>query len=74
MKTWADLISDLSTAGMTYAEIGAAAGCAGSTIGDLATGRSKSPRADAAIRLMKLHNEKCAPAAPANDAGEAKAA
>lgn len=63
MKTWAQLISDLQATGMTYAEIGEAAGCAGSTIGDLATGRSKSPRADAAIRLLALHKERVRKAA-----------
>lgn len=62
MKTWAELISDLGEVGMTYAEIGSYTGCAGSTIGDLATGRSKSPRADAAIRLLKLHGERIQPA------------
>lgn len=62
-KTWAELISDLQTLGMTYAEIGEATGSAGSTIGDLATGRSKSPRADAAIRLLALHKEKIKEAA-----------
>lgn len=40
---------------MTYAEIGEAAGVAGSTVGDLATGRSKSPRGDAALKLHHLH-------------------
>lgn len=61
-KSWAEIISDLQLSGMTYAEIGVAAGCAGSTIGDLASGRSKSPRADSAIRLMRLHAERTGPA------------
>lgn len=57
MKTWAEIISDLQAAGMTYAEIASAIGVAGSTIGDLATGRSKSPRGAAAVRLHSLHVE-----------------
>lgn len=40
---------------MTYAQIGEAIGCAGSTVGDLASGRSQSPRAASAIALLKLH-------------------
>lgn len=62
MKTWSEIISDLQQSGMTYAEIGEAAGLAGSTIGDLATKRSKSPRGHAAVRLYALHAER-APAA-----------
>ena len=60
MKTWAAIISELAE-GMTYAEIADAVGCAGSTIGDLATGRSKSPRADTAIKLLALHGERTLP-------------
>lgn len=55
MKTWAEIVSDLRDAGMTYAEIGEATGLAGSTVGDLASGRSKSPRGDAALKLHHLH-------------------
>lgn len=56
-KTWAEIISDLRDSGMTYAEIGVATECAGSTIGDLAIGRSKSPRALTAIKLIALHKK-----------------
>lgn len=63
MKTWAEIISDLQQSGMTYAEIGEAAGTAGSTIGDLASGRSKSPRGNAAIKLHALHSLRQAPSA-----------
>lgn len=48
---------------MTYAEIAAAVGAPASTIGDLASGRSKSPRGDLAIRLHGLHVSRSAKAA-----------
>lgn len=44
---------------MTYAQIGEAIGCAGSTVGDLASGRSQSPRASSAIALLHLHELRC---------------
>ncbi|MGE8252786.1 MAG: hypothetical protein ACN6RE_08995 [Stenotrophomonas sepilia] len=40
---------------MTYAQIGEAIGAAGSTVGDLASGRSQSPRATTAFALLRLH-------------------
>lgn len=55
--SWSDLISELRHSGMTYASIAEACGCAGSTIGDLAAGRSKCPRADTGIRLVRLHKK-----------------
>jgi transcriptional regulator with XRE-family HTH domain len=58
MQTWATRISDLTSRGMTYAEIGERIGLAPSTVGDLASGRSKSPRGEAAIRLNDLHRER----------------
>ena len=58
MSTWATRISDLTSRGMTYADIGDAIGLAPSTVGDLASGRSKSPRGDAAVRLSELHRER----------------
>lgn len=57
-KSWADVISDLQIRGMTYAQIGEAIGCAASTVGDLASGRSQSPRAAAAFALLKLHSHR----------------
>ncbi|OOG61424.1 hypothetical protein B0E46_15710 [Rhodanobacter sp. B04] len=56
---WATRINDLQAAGMTYADIAEFTGLAPSTVGDLATGRSKSPRGDSAVRLHELHAEKC---------------
>lgn len=47
---------------MTLAEIGAQAGLATSTVGDLANGRSSSPRGDAALKLYQLHERMTAPA------------
>lgn len=55
MKTWADRIADLRSIGMTLAEIGDATGMAVSTVGDLATGRSKAPRGEFAVKLHALH-------------------
>lgn len=55
-KSWAAIILDLQGEGMTYAQIGEAIGCAGSTVGDLATGRSRSPRAASAIALLALYS------------------
>ena len=57
-KSWAEVISDLQIKGMTYAQIGEAIGCAASTVGDLASGRSQSPRAAAAFALLKLHSQR----------------
>lgn len=57
-KPWAEVISDLQIKGMTYAQIGEAIGCAASTVGDLASGRSQSPRAAAAFALLKLHSKR----------------
>lgn len=54
-KPWASIIGDLQSAGMTYAQIGEAIGAAGSTVGDLASGRSQSPRATTAFALLRLH-------------------
>lgn len=59
MNTWAERISQLQGLGMTYAEIADAVGAAPSTIGDLASERSKSPRGDLAIRLHGLHLARC---------------
>ncbi|MEN6650721.1 hypothetical protein [Stenotrophomonas hibiscicola] len=57
-KFWASIIGELQSAGMTYAQIGEAIGAAGSTVGDLATGRSQSPRAASAFALLKLHSSR----------------
>lgn len=64
MNTWSDRISQLQSIGMTYAEIADAVGAPPSTIGDLASGRSKSPRGDLAIRLHGLHVARCGNGAP----------
>ncbi|WP_313248876.1 hypothetical protein [Stenotrophomonas acidaminiphila] len=59
-KSWADIIGELQSGGMTYAQIGEAIGSAGSTVGDLASGRSQSPRAASALALLRLHSARCA--------------
>lgn len=58
MQTWSSRIKDLTSRGMTYADIGEVIGLASSTVGDLASGRSKSPRGEAAIRLNDLHRQR----------------
>ena len=60
-KSWACIIGELQSGGMTYAQIGEAIGSAGSTVGDLASGRSQSPRAAAALALLKLYAKRAAP-------------
>jgi len=65
-KSWADIIGELQSKGMTYAQIGEAIGSAGSTVGDLASGRSQSPRASSALALLRLHTARCAAADPAS--------
>lgn len=59
MNDWTQKVKDLSEAGMTYAEIGVAIGLAPSTVGDLACGRYRSPRGDAAVALAALHSQRC---------------
>lgn len=60
-KSWACIIGELQSGGMTYAQIGEAIGSAGSTVGDLASGRSQSPRAAAALALLKLYAKRAVP-------------
>lgn len=55
MDTWQTRIEDLQRAKMTLAEIGAEIGLSTSAVGDLATGRTKAPGGDAAVRLYELH-------------------
>lgn len=59
MTTWSMRIRDLQSSGLTFNEIGEAVGLATSSIGDIATGRSGSPRGEAAIRLHELHLMRC---------------
>lgn len=59
MSIWTQRVKDLSAAGMTYADIASAIGLAPSTVGDLAAGKYKQPRADAAVKLQELHAVKC---------------
>lgn len=59
MTTWATRIRDLQAIGMTLAEIAEATGLAVSSIGDIASGRTKSPNADAGIKLHELHQLRC---------------
>jgi hypothetical protein len=58
MNEWSQKIRDLHLTGLSYQKIGALVGCAASTIGDLATGRSTEPKGGLAIRLSDLHRSK----------------
>lgn len=59
MSKWAKRIRALQLQGMTLAEIGVKVGLATSTVGDLANGRSESPRGEAALKLDVLHRALC---------------
>ena len=60
MTTWESRIQELrERGGMSLTEIAKRADMPLSTVGDLATGRSKSPRGEAALRLDRLHAEVC---------------
>lgn len=54
-KPWSEIIAEIRASGLTYAQIAEQVQVAGSTIGDLASKRSKSPRGDTARRLLRLH-------------------
>lgn len=59
MTAWASRIKDLQASGLTLLQIGTLTGLAPSTVGDLATGRSASPRGEAAVKLHELHLDRC---------------
>ena len=52
---WQEYIETISSGGMSYSAIAAAVNSHTSTIGDLASGRSKEPRGMTAILLSELH-------------------
>lgn len=56
MSIWTQRVKDLNSAGMTYAEIAVEIHLAPSTVGDLAKGRYKTPRYEAAVALKALHD------------------
>lgn len=58
LDTWASRIRDLQQAGLTLSDIGSRVGLSTSSIGDIATGRTESPRGDAAIKLFELHKQR----------------
>jgi transcriptional regulator with XRE-family HTH domain len=60
MTTWASRIDDLQKSGLTQAEIAEQIGVAPSTVGDLKSKRSASPRGEAALKLDALHRLRCA--------------
>lgn len=52
---WKTLISDLAEFGMTQEQIAEKCGCAQSTISDLATGATETPRYHIGDALRSLH-------------------
>jgi hypothetical protein len=62
---WASRIIDLEQSGLTCVAIAEQVGIAPSTIGDLKSGRSASPRGEAALRLDALHRLRCSKEAAA---------
>ena len=59
MKTWAERIRDLQAAGMTLSAIGEAIELTTGAVGDIASGRTESPRGNAALKLDQLHRARC---------------
>jgi len=55
MDTWASRIRDLQSKGWTLSDIAEEVGLSTSSIGDIATERTESPRGDAALKLYELH-------------------
>lgn len=53
--TWASRIRDLQSHGLTLSDIAAKVGLSASAIGDIATGRTRSPSGSAALKLDELH-------------------
>jgi transcriptional regulator with XRE-family HTH domain len=60
MVTWQSRVADLrKEANMTLAEIGKAIGMTTGGVGDIASGRTKSPRGEVAMSLHALHRKRC---------------
>lgn len=61
MDTWQSRIDDLRAdpIGMTLVEIAEYLDVPRSTVSDLASGRTKAPTGDAAVKLWQLHKERC---------------
>jgi hypothetical protein len=59
---WQAIIKDLNATGLSYAAIAQAVNSKASTIGDLASGRSKAPVGMTAVLLWKMHQRKIRPA------------
>ena len=59
MSTWARRIRDLQAVGLKLSDIGERVGLATGSVGDIASGRSSSPRGEAAVKLHDLHRSLC---------------
>lgn len=57
--TWAHRVQALRASGLRLREIAHAIGLAVSTVGDLANGRTGSPRGEAALKLDALYRARC---------------
>lgn len=51
---WKDYIAAIAAKGITQSQMAAEAGCGQATISDLASGKSKEPRASLGMALMKI--------------------
>lgn len=56
---WKKLISEIAETGMTQVEIAEQAGCAQSSLSDLACGRTKEPIYRIGKKLVALHELRC---------------
>lgn len=56
---WAQLISELASAGKTQGQIAEWCGIAQSTVSDLARGETKSPAYAIGVKLVELHKLVC---------------
>jgi transcriptional regulator with XRE-family HTH domain len=70
MATWQSRISDLRKKprpGLTLKAIAELIGMSESGVCDIEQGRSKSPRGDAAILLIQLHEARCSRSKPSRN-------
>lgn len=63
MKTWAERIIELETAGWSLTDIAKEVEASQQAMSELKQGRSKEPRGMTAVRLHELHQRICQKAA-----------
>jgi hypothetical protein len=59
MTEWTTRVRELNEAGLTYRQIGVECGMTTGGVGDIASGRTKAPRGNSAIKLHNLHKRVC---------------